>query len=152
MTTTGIAQAGVVSVRFFNDAGFLVTVPAARLNSEDGKIVIGAPLYIDPASKNITAGTVSMLLIQGNNFSAPVSLNIQDLPPLSVYGLQPGAVSSATVTLNTSLLGSRLTPEFAPPRGQPQVPPGQVQVPPGHQQVPPGHERDRDREREPQQP
>src|SRR5439155_8944831 len=108
LTTTGIAQAGVVSVRFFDDAGFLVTVPAARVNSEDGKIVIGAPLYIDPASKNITAGAVSMILIQGNSFSAPVSLNIQDLPPLSVYGLQPGAVSSAIFTLNTSLLGSRL--------------------------------------------
>ena len=108
LTTTGIAQAGVVSVRFFNDAGFLVTVPAARVNSEDGKIVIGAPLYIDPASKNITAGAVSMILIQGNSFSAPVSLNIQDLPPLSAYGLQSGAVSSAIFTLDTSLLGGRL--------------------------------------------
>jgi hypothetical protein len=71
-------------------------------------VVVAVPLYIDPVTKGITSGTVSMVLSQGDQSSNPVSLNIQALPTLDTYGTQLGQISHSFLIMDTILEGRRL--------------------------------------------
>jgi hypothetical protein len=107
LATTGLAQAGAVSVYFFNDVGFSANAKAIHVET-NGTVVIGVPLYMDSASKSIASGTVSMVLRQGNNSSPPASINIQNLPTLETYGTQLGEISHDFLILEAALLGHKL--------------------------------------------
>ncbi len=107
LATTGIDSSSPVSVSFFNGAGFSVSYQAIRAEA-DGTVVVAVPLYMDPGTNEITAGTVSMILTQGSNSSPPVSLDIQNLPTLDTYGTQLGQISHSFLIMDATLEGRRL--------------------------------------------
>jgi len=107
VTTTGLAPTTPVSVSFSNGAGFFVTDQAIRVQT-DGTVIVAVPLYIDPNSTQITSGSVSMTLTQGTRSSSPVTINIQDLPALSTYGIPLGKISHSFLIMDTILEGRRL--------------------------------------------
>jgi hypothetical protein len=96
-----------VNIQFSNAAGFSVTEAPIRIAS-DGTVIAAVPLYVDPVSNQISPGTVSLVLIQGAQTSAPVTINIQDLPPLSTYGTQLGQISHAFLIYEAMLHARRL--------------------------------------------
>ncbi len=107
LTTTGIDPQSPVTVSFSNGAGFSFSDQPIRVGT-DGAVVVAVPLYVDPASSQITSGTVSMVLTQGAVTSSPVSIDIQNLPTLDTYGTQLGGISHAMLIMDTTLLGQRL--------------------------------------------
>jgi len=80
-----------VSVTFSNTAGYSVTGPAIKVTTAAVEIPI--PLYIDPATHDSAQGAVSIVLTQDGHSTAPASFTIQDLPPLSAYGVSAGQIS-----------------------------------------------------------
>jgi uncharacterized protein (TIGR03437 family) len=94
ISTTGVNASVPVMVNFSDGSGFSFTEQAIRV-AADGTVVAAAPLYIDPASGTVASGTVSLALVQGNQSTAPITLNIQGLPPLSTYGTKLGDITHA---------------------------------------------------------
>jgi hypothetical protein len=84
-------------IQFSDGSGFSVSEQPIRVAS-DGTVVAATPLYINSSSGQIGAGTVSLVLTQGNVSSSPVSLIIQDLPSVSSYGTQNGQITHAFLT------------------------------------------------------
>src|SRR5215469_3636142 len=77
--------------------------------SSDGSTLIAAvPLYISTSTQQIGPGTVSMTLSQGSVTSNSVSINIQDLPSVSSYGVQPGQITHAFLVMEATLVSRRL--------------------------------------------
>jgi Abnormal spindle-like microcephaly-assoc'd, ASPM-SPD-2-Hydin len=105
LTTAGL-RAGPLSVTFFNSAGFLATVKPIRVRR--GVVTVAVPLYVDPTTKGITSGQVSLFVSQRHGASVPALLDIQDLPPLSAYGTQLGQITHAFLVFETMVLGRRL--------------------------------------------
>jgi len=95
-----------VSVNFSNSGGFSATTSAISMKA--GSLTVPVPLYIDPASKTTATGTVSIVLTQDGKSTTPVSFTIQDLPPLSTYGMQVGQITHAFVIFEQLLLGQNL--------------------------------------------
>ena len=108
--TSGINSANAVTVTYSDGSGFSATEQAVRVQS-DGTVIAGVPLFIDSATGEIGSGTVSMVLSQGTLSSAPTSIAILDLPPVSAYGAQPGQISHAFL-LFEAMLHSRRLNEF----------------------------------------
>jgi hypothetical protein len=90
--TAGLDTTATVQVQFSNSTGFAVTENAIRVAS-DGTVVVAVPLYVDPSSGQIGPGTVSVTLAQRSQSTAPMMLNIQDLPTVSSYGTPLGQIS-----------------------------------------------------------
>jgi hypothetical protein len=110
ISTSGLdtsATAAAVTVEFSDSAGFSAKEQPIRI-ATDGTVVAAAPLYVDPSSGQIGPGTVSVTLTQGSLSSAPISVDIQDLPPLSAYGTQLGDISRAVLNFDTMLLARRI--------------------------------------------
>ena len=107
LTTKGLKPGQPVSVTFSNSAGFLVADTPIRVE-KNGTVAVAVPMYIDPVSNTIGAGQVSLELSQKNSACVPISLNIQNLPPLSAYGTQLGQISHAFLVFQATLLGKRL--------------------------------------------
>ena len=104
---SGVSAANPVTLQFSNRAGFSATEQAVRVQS-DGTVIAGVPLYVDPGTGQIGPGTVSLVLTQGTQSSAPISLAIQDLPPLSAYGTQLGQISDGFLVFEALLHAERL--------------------------------------------
>jgi hypothetical protein len=107
LATAGIATNDSMSVTFFNSAGFSVSNTPIRVET-DGTVIVAVPLYVDSSTSTVTNGTVSLVLSQGSRASAPVIIDIQNLPTLDSYGMQLGEVSHAFLVFRALLLGSRL--------------------------------------------
>jgi len=107
ISTSGLNPNSSVTVQFSNNAGFLVSQQPTRV-APDGTVVAATPLYLDPSSGQIGPGSVSLVLSQGNTSSAPVTLNIQDLPSVSSYGTQLGQISHAFLTYSQMRTARRL--------------------------------------------
>jgi uncharacterized protein (TIGR03437 family) len=105
--TSGVNAANPVTLQFSNSSGFSVTEQAVSVQS-DGTVTTGVPLYVDPSSGQIGPGTVSLVLTQGSQSSAPAAVSIQDLPPLSTYGTEPGQISHAFLTFEALMHARRL--------------------------------------------
>lgn len=107
LATTGLATNDLVTVTFANPAGFSVSSAPLRI-AADGTVVVAVPLYAEPGTGTVTNGTVALVLTHGNQVSAPVTLDIQNLPTVASYGVQLGEVSHAFLVYRALLLGSRL--------------------------------------------
>jgi hypothetical protein len=107
LATAGIATNDPVSVRFFNTAGFSVSNTPIRVKT-DGTVIVAVPLYVDPSTSNVTNGTVSLVLSQGSQVSASVTINIQNLPPISTYGTQLGQITRSHLVFQEILLARQL--------------------------------------------
>jgi hypothetical protein len=105
--TTGLNVSAPVTIQFSNSAGFSVSQQPIRVAS-DGTVVAASPLYVDPASGQIGAGTASLVLTQASLSSAPVTINIQNLPSVSSYGTELGQISHSVLIFEAMLLGRRL--------------------------------------------
>ncbi len=108
LRTSGLNVKAAVSVRFSNKAGFAFSSTPIRVGT-DGSVVVAVPVYVDPKTRATAPGMVSVVLRQGARVSAPLVLHIQDLPPLSTYGTQPGEISHAFLVFNALLLGRELS-------------------------------------------
>src|SRR5947209_6699253 len=62
-----------------NFAGFVISEQPIRVGT-GGTVVAAVPLYIDPSTNQITQSAVSLVLIQGENSSAAVTVTIQEFP------------------------------------------------------------------------
>jgi uncharacterized protein (TIGR03437 family) len=107
ISTTGLNVNAPVTIQFSNSAGFSWTQQSLRVGS-DGTVVAATPLYVDPATHTTGPGTVSMVLTQGGQSTAPVSIAIQDLPSLSSYGTQLGQISHAFFVYEAMLIARRI--------------------------------------------
>jgi hypothetical protein len=106
ISTTGLNANLPVQVQFSNVAGFSVSEPAISVAS-DGTVVAAVPVYAN-ADGTTSSGAVSVVVTQGTQSTAPVSLSIQDLPPVSSYGTQPGQISVAFLDFLTLSLSQRI--------------------------------------------
>jgi hypothetical protein len=117
ITTVGLDPSSPVSVQFSNNSGFAVTESAIRVAS-DGTVTVAVPLYLDPSSGQISPGSVSLVLAQGNQSSAPITVNIQDLPQVSAYGTALGDISHAVLMMEAMVIGQEINQlqafQFAP--------------------------------------
>jgi len=107
ITTCKLDAAAPITLKFSNSAGFSVIEDPVRVDSS-GNIVAGVPLYLDPSTNQIAQGAVSLVLMQGSTSSAPVSLTIQNLPPLSAFGTPLGQISHAFLVFESMLEGRAL--------------------------------------------
>ncbi len=105
--TTGLSSGAPVTLNFSNASGYSATVQALRVGS-DGTVVAAVPLYANPDTAQIGPGTVSVVVTQGSQSIPPIALNIQDLPPVSSYGLQPGEATHAILVFDALLLARRI--------------------------------------------
>lgn len=90
--TSGLNLNTPVSVQFSDQQGFKVAQGPIRVQP-DGTVVVAAPIYFDPNVGDSRPATVSLVIAQGAYSTSPVALNIQDLPHLTDYRAQLGAVS-----------------------------------------------------------
>ena len=105
--TKGLDTTAPVTITFSNASGFSLTQHPIRVGS-DGTIVAATPLYLEPATLKIGPGTVSMVITQGGQSTAPMSIAIQDLPPVSSYGMQPGQISRGLLVYEAMLITRRI--------------------------------------------
>jgi uncharacterized protein (TIGR03437 family) len=104
--TTGLNPSAPVTLRFFSSSGFSLTEQAIR-TAADGTVTAAVPIYVNSSGQS-SGGSVSLVVSQGDQSSAPVILNIKDLPALNAYGTQLGQISRAVLILDAILVGRRL--------------------------------------------
>ncbi len=104
ISTKGLAPAAPLSVTFSNGAGYSVTVNPIRV-APDGTVVVGVPIYLDPSSGKTGSAAVSLVLTQGSQTSAPLNINLQDIPQLSDYGTSLGVISRSFLNYQAIALG-----------------------------------------------
>ena len=68
----------------------------------------GVPLYVAPGAGAISPGSVLLTITQNGITSSSVAINIQDLPSVSSFGVQPGQITSVALDLNAMILARRL--------------------------------------------
>lgn len=107
VSAAGLEASAPVTVQFSNAAGFKTVGKPIRVTT-DGMIVIATPLYFNPSTKAIGSGALTLIITQNNRVSAPLALNVQDLPSLSSYGVRLGEISGAVLTFNSLLTARRL--------------------------------------------
>jgi hypothetical protein len=107
ISTAGLNTTAAVQIRFSNGSGFAATQNPIRVAS-DGTVIAAVPLYVDAGTGQIGPGTVSVVLTQGNQSTAPMPLNIQDLPPVNAYGTQLGEISRAVLNVEAMLISQEL--------------------------------------------
>jgi uncharacterized protein (TIGR03437 family) len=105
--TSGLDPNAPVQVQFLGSSNYSVTESPVSVGS-DGTMVVGVPLYVDPNSGQTADAIVSVVVTQGGQSTAPASLEIQDLPPVSAYGVDPGEISRAVLVFNAILAAQRL--------------------------------------------
>jgi uncharacterized protein (TIGR03437 family) len=105
--TSGVNPSAVLTITMSDAAGFKISESPIRILA-DGTVVAAVPLYVSPVTGKIGAGAVSLSLTQNGITSSSVPINIQDLPALSSYNVQPGQVSRVLLALNGMVLARRL--------------------------------------------
>jgi hypothetical protein len=105
--TRGVNPAIPVTATFTGASGFTVTLNAVRI-APDGTVVVPVPQPIDPKTGATTSARLTMLLTQKNQTTAPVTLDVQDIPQLSELGVNLGVVSRTYLNYETMALGQHL--------------------------------------------
>jgi len=105
--TTGLNLNAPMMVEFSSNSGFSFTEQPISVGS-DGTVVAATPLYLDPVTHSIGPGTVSVVLTQAGQSTAPMSIAIQDLPSVSSYGTKPGQISHAFLVYEAMLITRRI--------------------------------------------
>lgn len=107
VTVSGLQPSGPVSVRFFNRSGFSVTESAISVTA-GRRVVVGVPIYADPASGTTGSGSVSLVVSQAKRSSAARALAIQAIPSAGADNLPVGQVSHDFLVFEALLIGRRL--------------------------------------------
>lgn len=94
ISTSGLDVTQPVAAMVSNGAGYSAVLKPLRVQN-DGTIVVAVPLFVDPATGKTNSLNASLTISQGSHNSAPVSLNIQDIPQLNAMGTTLGQVSRA---------------------------------------------------------
>jgi hypothetical protein len=71
-------------------------------------MIVAVPLYVNPTTGATGADTVSLVLTQGTQSSAPITVDIQDLPSVASYGATPGQISHAALIFEAMVIGQRI--------------------------------------------
>jgi hypothetical protein len=108
VTTTGLNASAPLTIQFSDSTGYSASETPIRIASDGSTVIVAVPLYISIATQQIGPGTVSLTLSQGNMTTNAVMVNIQDLPPVSSYGVQPGQITHAFLQMEATLVGRRL--------------------------------------------
>ncbi|GEM_PF-7004718 len=93
LTTSGVNTSSAVTVQFTNSSGYSVSLPALRVAS-DGTVAVAVPIYANTSAQT-SAASLSVVIKQGSQTSAPVTINVQDLPSVASYGVKPGDITRA---------------------------------------------------------
>jgi len=112
ISTSGVNPSQAVAVMLSNTSGFSATLTPIRVQS-DGTVVVAMPVFIDPVTTKTGNLTVSISIGQAGLTSAPVSITIQDIPPLSNYQTTAvpvtlGQISRAFYNYQTIALGQTI--------------------------------------------
>jgi hypothetical protein len=107
INTTGINPSNPVDVTFTDNAGYTVTTPAVTVTAAGG-VMVATPLYVNTSTGQIGPAALSVTVSQGSATSSEVSLNVQDIPPLSTYGTSLGQISHAVLVFDALLIGQQL--------------------------------------------
>jgi hypothetical protein len=108
INASGVDPSSAITLTFSDSSGFSVTENPIRVNSSGSSMIAAVPLYINSATGANEAGTVSLVITQGTQFSAPVSVDIQDLPTVASYGATPGQISHQALIFEAMVIGQRL--------------------------------------------
>jgi hypothetical protein len=96
LTVTGVDPTQAISVAYANSTG------------SGALVVVPTPLYFDPKSGAIGAGTVTLTLGQGGQSSPPIVLNIQGLPSVASYGTSLGQISHSFLINDATMTGQTI--------------------------------------------
>ncbi len=105
--TSGMTNSDPITAYFTNKAGFFFSTPPIHVGA-NGKVLVAVPLYVAPGSGKVSGGVVSLVLAQGDNVSAPVAINILNLPPISAYGTKLGQITHSFYIFQAITLGRQL--------------------------------------------
>jgi hypothetical protein len=105
--TKGVNPALPVSATFSSSTGFSTTLNAVRI-AADGTVVVPVPQPVDVKTGVTGPARLSMVLTQQNQSTAPVSLDVQDIPQLSDYGVSLGVISRTYLNYEAMALGQQL--------------------------------------------
>ena len=108
INTSGVNPSLPMSLQFSDSSGFSVTESPIRVNASGSMMVIGVPLCINPSTGTTGPDTMSLVLTQGSQSSAPVIVNVQDLPSVGSYGATPGQISHAALVFEAMVIGQRI--------------------------------------------
>lgn len=97
ISTSGINPSQAVAVMLSNTSGFSAVLTPIHVQS-DGTVVVAMPVFIDPATSKTGTLAASLSIGQGGLTSAPVSITIQDIPPLSNYQTTSGPVTLGQIS------------------------------------------------------
>ena len=110
VSTTGLNATAPVTAQFSGAGGYLVSETAIRV-AADGTVVLGVPLYINPATGQTGTAPVTMTISQNGKNAPPQTITIQDLPSVASYGVNPGDISRAYINY-ASMVTARRINEF----------------------------------------
>ena len=106
MTVLDLDPTAEVAVRFFNDDGFLLDIPAIDVSVHS--LVVSVPPFTDPSTGSFVAGIVNVQVIQQSGTSTLASnivtgFHIEDLPFPAVPGMVTESFLAATIGLANQL-------------------------------------------------
>jgi hypothetical protein len=107
LSTSGLNTALPVTVDFSGPSNYSTSQAPIRVAS-DGTVVVGVPLYFDPVSNQTAPATMSVSLAQNGQTTASVTIQVQDLPSVSSYGVNPGDISRAYLNLESMVIARRI--------------------------------------------
>jgi|GEM_PF-4025679 len=110
--TSGLVSGLPVSVKFLNSSGTIAELEPIRVD-QDGTVVVGVPLVVDPTTSVTTSATVYVVVSQVLSSDIALSgyqpLTIQNLPSLQELGVSLGRITQAYFTFSLLLTQNRLT-------------------------------------------
>src|SRR5205807_1078995 len=86
----GLSRGAKVSVTFSDRSGFLVS--ESPVSTTTSSVVVGVPVYCNSKTGALTAGRVSITVVQGTRKSLARTLTIRQLPSASAQGMPLGEV------------------------------------------------------------
>jgi hypothetical protein len=107
VTTQGLNVAAPITIQFSDSTGFSATESPIRV-APDGTIVTAVPLYLSASAGTLSSGSVSMTITQGSSTTSAITINIQALPTVASYGVQPGDITHAMLVLQALQLSGSL--------------------------------------------
>ena len=93
ISVSGLVPSANTNITFADGAGYTFSESPIRVAS-DGTIVAATPLYYNSAGAT-AAATLQVAVSDSGKTTPAVSLEVQDLPTVASYGVQPGDLTSA---------------------------------------------------------
>lgn len=104
LVTDGLDVNAPFTITLKNATGYNAVLKPIRVTA-DGKLVVAAPLYLDPNTGRSSGLSASIQIVQGTAVSDLVPLAVSDIPALSTYGLRSGEISRAFFNAQAVYLG-----------------------------------------------